>query len=98
MRAPYRISFSYAGRDQDWQPEWWNKDELPALIRVSVRDAASDRAVVASTVVTVNVNVAANCVRAKNVTRCIASGEADETVPRAPTQPRTGQPNPVAGN
>jgi general secretion pathway protein J len=103
MRPPYRISFSYAGRDQDWQSEWQNRNELPALIRVLVRDAASDRLIVASTVVSVNVNIAANCVRAKIIAQCIASGQADDAMPGATSgvgapQPVVAQPNPVAGN
>jgi general secretion pathway protein J len=77
IRSPYRVSFSYAAPDQDWQTEWQNVNRLPALIRVSVRDAVSDRVVVASVVVGVNVNVAANCVRSTNVARCLVTGQAD---------------------
>ena len=43
MRAPYRVIFAYAGPDRIWRNTWRNADELPAAVRVTVRDAATER-------------------------------------------------------
>ncbi len=93
IRLPYRVSFSYAGPDRQWQEEWQNQTALPALIRMQVRDAATDRVVSASTIVQPHVNVAANCVRAKIVAPCLASGEAEDGRLQAqnPAQPQPPQ-------
>src|SRR5205085_3946379 len=40
VRAPYRVTFSYAGADRVWRPVWRGQGELPAAIRVQLRDAA----------------------------------------------------------
>jgi general secretion pathway protein J len=53
FRAPYRLSFAYAGEDQEWQSSWRDPDKLPAKIRLTVRDEASTRAI--STVTSVHV-------------------------------------------
>jgi general secretion pathway protein J len=45
LRAPYRLSFAYAGEDQQWQSSWQNTDKLPAKIRLTVRDSSNGRAI-----------------------------------------------------
>jgi general secretion pathway protein J len=51
MRAPYPISFSYAGPDRVWRETWRGKTQLPRTIRVEVRDAQAALAVSTSTFV-----------------------------------------------
>ena len=41
LRAPFRLSFAYAGSDRVWKGSWHEADRLPAMIRLTVRDAAS---------------------------------------------------------
>ena len=53
LRAPYRLSFAYAGDDQEWQSSWRDPDKLPARIRLTVRDASSGSAI--STITSVRV-------------------------------------------
>jgi general secretion pathway protein J len=53
LRAPYRLSFAYAGEDQPWQSSWRDSDRLPAKIRLTVRDATNARAI--STVASIHV-------------------------------------------
>jgi general secretion pathway protein J len=53
LRAPYRLSFAYAGEDQPWQSSWRDSDKLPARIRLTVRDASNARAI--STVASIHV-------------------------------------------
>jgi general secretion pathway protein J len=49
MRAPYPISFSYAGPDRVWREMWRGKTQLPRTVRVEVRDAGGTLAVSTST-------------------------------------------------
>jgi general secretion pathway protein J len=49
VRAPFRISFAYAGPDRTWVNSWGPRDQLPDAVRVSVRDWPSDQVLAAST-------------------------------------------------
>jgi general secretion pathway protein J len=70
IREPYRASFSYAGPDQIWKDTWSNADQLPRLIRVTLRDVASGRILPLSTATTVRVEVSAYCVSAQGGAGC----------------------------
>lgn len=74
VRAPYRVSFAYAGPDRNWQPTWRDAPVLPSMIRISVRDAATGRLVAASTAVPVHVNAPASCAGTKTAATCFTSG------------------------
>ena len=37
LRAPYRLSFSYAGADRNWREEWRQQVQLPKAIKLTVR-------------------------------------------------------------
>lgn len=81
VRAPFRVTFAYAGPDQAWQPTWRNQMELPATVRISVRDAGTGRVLAVSSAAIVHVNAPAECARAKNITACLAArskGDADK--------------------
>ena len=54
MRAPFRLSFSYAGRDRIWKSNWRDPDKLPAAIMLTVRDAATERVLSVSTVTSIH--------------------------------------------
>src|ERR1700730_14125536 len=41
IRAPFRVTFSYAGPDQVWQPDWRGQMQLPEKIRIAVRNSAT---------------------------------------------------------
>ena len=62
LRAPYRLTFAYAARDGVWRDSWRGDTGLPAIIRMSIRDALNERALPISTTATVHVNMAAACV------------------------------------
>ena len=49
IRAPFRVTFSYAGPDQVWQPVWRGQMQLPEKIRVTVRDGATGQVLNVST-------------------------------------------------
>ena len=72
-RLPYRLTFSYAGPDQVWQPNWRGQKQLPDMIRVVVRDGASGRVRGVSTTAVVHTNGWAECARAKDARECLAA-------------------------
>ncbi len=41
IRSPFRVTFSYAGPDQVWQPDWRGQMQLPDKIRIAVRNSAT---------------------------------------------------------
>lgn len=59
LRAPYRLSFAYAGEDHAWKSSWLDSDRLPAKIRLTVRDASSGRVLTISTVTSIHVQSSA---------------------------------------
>ncbi len=83
VRAPYRLSFSYAGEDRVWRGTWRDDVTLPTAVRVLLRDAATSQTLAVSTAATLHVNLSAKCASATNVTDC-AAGKAEEVDPPAP--------------
>jgi general secretion pathway protein J len=65
VRAPYRVSFSYAGRDRVWRDNWRGAAQLPHAIRVRVRDAATSTTLAVSTAALVHAELPARCTGAK---------------------------------
>jgi general secretion pathway protein J len=91
LRAPYRVSFTYGGRDGLWKNVWQNEAELPMIIRLTVRDAVTERALAVSTAAVVHVELPASCVRPSNKPECGAlAGQAGS----APNQAQPQSPAP----
>lgn len=65
LRAPFRLTFAYAGQDKVWKSSWRDADKLPSVIKLTVRDAASERILAISTVTPVHVDAPAqgDCAR-----------------------------------
>jgi general secretion pathway protein J len=63
LRAPFRVSFAYAGVDRKWKSTWREAEKLPAMIRLTVRDAASQRVLQVSTVVSIHAQIPSDCTR-----------------------------------
>ncbi|WP_076865374.1 PulJ/GspJ family protein [Bradyrhizobium mercantei] len=63
LRAPYRLSFAYAGADRAWKSAWKDASKLPAMIRLTVRDAASQRVLSVSTIAPVHVQIPSDCTK-----------------------------------
>ena len=59
LRSPYQVSFAYAGRDGIWKKDWQGATELPAAVRLTVRDATSGRTLTISTTALVHVELPA---------------------------------------
>jgi general secretion pathway protein J len=77
VRAPFRLTFAYAGSDRVWKSTWIDAAELPTAVRVTVRNAATGRLLSVSTAALVHVTAAAACVRAKNSRDCTNPGAED---------------------
>ena len=73
IRLPFRVTFSYSGPDQIWQPVWRGQMQLPDMIHIAVRDAASGQVLAVSSAAIVHVNAPAECARAKNAQQCLAA-------------------------
>jgi general secretion pathway protein J len=78
IRAPYRISFSYAGPDRMWRDTWRGAAQLPRAIRVSVRDFTSTGALPVSTSVVVRAELPARCAAAKADAECVQTETASD--------------------
>lgn len=85
LDAPYRVSFSYAGRDGTWRPDWSDAEELPRAVRLVVRDGTSGRALAASTAAMVRAQVPQLCVSEKTEKGCSSAPPPGQTV-EAPAQ------------
>jgi len=85
LRAPYRVSFAYAGTDRVWQQNWRGAQKLPAAIRVTLRDAATSQLLAMSTATIVHVDAPAACASANNQ----ASSQANNQ----PNSQANNQPN-----
>jgi len=72
IRAPYRISFSYAGPDHVWRDTWRGAAQLPRAIRVSVHDSAASRTLAVLTSTVIRAELPARCAAVKAVAECVA--------------------------
>jgi general secretion pathway protein J len=70
VRAPYRISFAYAGLDRVWRNTWRDAIQLPRAVRITLRNAATQAVLSASTATMIHVEVAAECARAQDPREC----------------------------
>jgi general secretion pathway protein J len=58
VRAPFRVSFAYAGPQRTWTPTWGPSQALPSAVRITVRDAKSEQVLAASTAIPLKVTAA----------------------------------------
>ena len=81
VRAPYRVSFAFAGADRIWQPSWSDPVLLPTATRIEVRDAVSETLLAFSTVTLLNASLPAECVTQKSAQECIDAMRARASAP-----------------
>ena len=100
IRAPFRVSFSFAGPDRSWRDSWVEQPSLPSAVRVLVRDAATGRVLSLSTATLLHVDLAAQCVAgAGDAGAGGAAGAANDQCPAglgAPASSAAGVPPPTA--
>jgi general secretion pathway protein J len=85
LRSPFRLSFAYAAEDRIWKNTWRESDTLPRMIRLTVRDAATERVLSVSTIAPIHVQVASDCVRPDS--GCDSKTDAPQ---KAPDETRPG--------
>ena len=85
LRSPYQVSFAYAGRDGIWKKDWQNAAQLPAAVRLTVRDATTGRMLTISTTALVHIELPAACVSDDGKGDC--TGRSGTEQPNNPTQP-----------
>ncbi len=73
VRAPFRVSFAYAGPDGQWQPTWRGQPQLPDRVRITVRDSATGQVLAVSGAVVPRITAPAECARAKNPAACVTA-------------------------
>lgn len=93
-QGPFRVSFSYAGRDRAWKPVWTNEVELPRAVRLIVRSTTTGQVVMVSTSTLLHVTASADCAQDKNPAQCLEKLDKDEDPDRAQATP---SPAPQAG-
>lgn len=70
LRAPYRVSFSYAGRDGVWRGSWLDANALPRAVRLLVRDSATGKTLPVSTAALIHTQMPAVCVGSSSDDDC----------------------------
>jgi general secretion pathway protein J len=87
LRAPYRITLSYAGADREWKGTWSGARELPSAVRFTIRDSVSDRTLLASTATVIHTQLPALCASSDDERRCGRSGTRKGKSAPAPGEP-----------
>jgi len=91
VRAPFRVSFAFAGTDRRWRDSWQDEILLPSAARIQVRDATTDQVLAVSTAALLHVDLPAECVTKHSSQECIDGIRAQLA------RQRNGQ-GPLAGN
>jgi general secretion pathway protein J len=65
LRAPYRVSFSYADSDRVWKDSWHDSQALPAAVLLTVRDAATGNTLPISRVAVIHISASVESVCAQ---------------------------------
>jgi general secretion pathway protein J len=94
VRAPFRVSFSYAGADRVWKNTWRGVPVLPRAVRVTVRDATTEQTLAASTATLVHAEIPVDCLSSESIQDCLAQ-RANPPTAAGPANPGA-RPNPAA--
>jgi general secretion pathway protein J len=86
VRAPFRVSFAFAGPDRLWRNSWQDPVLLPTASRVEVRDAGTNEVLAVSTATLLHVDLPPECVSQKSPQQCIEGM-------RAPSAAQPPKPN-----
>jgi general secretion pathway protein J len=79
LRAPYRISFSYAGSDRVWQNEWRDRFQLPKSVKLTVRDATTQQTLAVSSATSIHAELPVTCISVTSYDECIRTLQSSET-------------------
>lgn|SRR5262245_806922 len=73
MRAPYRVSFAYAGTDRVWREEWREQIQLPSAVKLIVRHDVTQQTLSLSSATLIRAEIPADCIATKSLDECLAS-------------------------
>jgi general secretion pathway protein J len=93
IRAPFRVTFSYAGPDRVWRENWHQQPVLPRAVRLTVRDMATSAVLTVSTATLIHAELSASCTWADTTIRCPEF----PGLQAAMNQGLNGQPNGASG-
>jgi general secretion pathway protein J len=91
VRAPFRVSFAFAGEDRLWRDSWRNEVFLPSASRIEARDAATDQLLAVSTAALMHVDLPAECVSQQSGQCADRMGGPAASQPQQPQQPQQSQ-------
>jgi general secretion pathway protein J len=91
LRKPFRLSFAYAGPDRIWKSTWRNEDKLPVMIRLTIRDAGTERLLSVSTITPVHVQVPSDCVHPDGACDDKTKDKGDDETGSPPNGPDAGR-------
>jgi general secretion pathway protein J len=94
VRAPFRVTFSYAGPDQVWHPDWRGQKQLPDKIRLAVRDSTTGAVLAVSGAAVVHVSVWPQCARSKSPPACLAERLNPDGPKKEPDSPKKEEEQP----
>lgn len=86
VRPPFRVSFSYAGPDRTWNATWRGLRLLPRAIRVTVRDATTERTVAVSTATLVHTEIPISCLAGNSLAECLSQRPPEVAQPAGPAR------------
>jgi general secretion pathway protein J len=87
LRAPYRITLSYAGADRAWKGTWSGARELPVAVQFTIRDGVSERTLLASSATVIHTQLSALCANSDDERRCGRNGGPKRKPAAAPGEP-----------
>jgi general secretion pathway protein J len=67
IRAPFRVTFSYAGIDRIWRDTWHEQTELPRAVRIRLRDIVTSTTLAVSTSTLIHAELPAQCAWVKSI-------------------------------
>src|SRR5262249_49391759 len=94
VRPPFRVAFSFAGQDRQWQPTWQGKDLLPRAIQATIRNSATGQILIGSSPAKVPVTGSAGGAHPNPKTCDDALNQAN--TPNAPGTPQNNSAPPPA--
>lgn len=75
LRAPFQVSFSYAGMDRKWREAWRLQSQLPKAVKFGLRNVATQASSQISTAIRVQAEIPIDCLSAKSLADCLSQIE-----------------------
>jgi general secretion pathway protein J len=70
LRMPYRLSFSYSGKDRKWRDDWRRNLQLPTAVKLTLHDSGRPQ-ISFSTAILLHAELSVECLLAKSLAECL---------------------------